>query len=753
MILLNHMIIPVIVFSVFILSISYKMLPFYGLISYVDSVYFFPDGFFNFFSTWRESFLGAYNSNLFGIPITGNLPKILNFFGLTDNVASYILNYAPVFILCLLVFFIIKKISNNNFYAYFAGFFIILNNFIFQQFLIWPGHYFYNVIGLVLLFYQTYKIFKQSDSLKFKDIAILILISVFAIHPIFFAIYMAYLFCFFAFYFFRVKKDKVKYVFSVSSAFIGTFFIHLYWIIPFVLNNFYQSVAESYNGNLTAILDGYSKMVTYSNSINYYNYPGLFSSLLNNDLWQYLFYFIFFGLIIGVTCKISQINRERNFLLFMLLVYVIFFALAMGPKEKLLGDAWMYFFNNVPFFGFFRSFTRFLIVSLISTIFIFALFIREWVAQPKRKNFIVGIAGIFLLSANLIFFTGNLDGGIGPAKIPEEYYKVNEQYFKNDPANFSFISYPNVPYEAYTWSINKNINLFISDIYFNLYFFSKPAVYNDLSVQIQRRDNFFKDLFKFEFKPYENLDRDLSRLNAKYVFVHRDLVDILNKGILNRGEAYKYDNYLKHFENNPKYILKEENRYFYLFEFRDFPPILSVEHPGGSRRNEGLSFYRIFDTKYKLILKNLKTKTDLSFLSSFHEAWYLYLTKNVNNNGFSPKRTIFEGEELSYLWKKPIFNNSHKIVYDYANGWEIDPNYIKINFDKSFYKENPDGSIDVELILYFKPQSYFYLGLVISVTTLLGCIGYLILNFIKKRKRRPLGLNIIEEDKEVGSLL
>ena len=741
------MIIPIIVFSTFVLSISFKMLPFNGLISYVDTVYFFPDSVFNVFSTWRESFLGAYNPALFGIPITGNFPKILDFFGLSDNVASYLLNYVPVLILCLLVFFVTKKISNNSFYAYFAGFFIILNNFIFQQFLIWPGHYFYNVIGLVLLFYQTYKIFKRDAGLKLKDMVVLILISVFAIHPIFFAIYLAYLFCFFI-YFFR-KKDKVKYAISVLAVFIGIITIHLYWIFPFVLNNFYQSVAESYNGNLTAILDSYAKMVTYSNSINYYNYPGLFSSLFNKDIGQYLFYFIYFGLLIGVVYKMKeQINRKaRNFLFFMLLVYVIFFALAMGPKEKFLGDAWMYFFNNVPFFGFFRSFTRFLIVSLASSIFIFALFIREWTVLPKYKNFIVGITGMFLLSANLIFFTGNLNGAIGPAKIPEEYYKVNEQYFKNDPANFSFISFPNVPYEAYTWSINKNINLFISDIYFNLYFFSKPAVYNDLSVQIQRRDNFFEDLFKFEFKPYENLDRDLSRLNAKYVFVHKDLVDILHK-----AEAYKYENYLKHFENNPKYILKEENKYFYLFEFRDFPSILSAE---------GLSFYRIFDTKYKLIIKNIKTKTDLSFLSSFHQAWYLYLVKNVNNSRSEPIRmtdvrpprvdstrveagsvgtqTFFEGEELSCLWKKPIFDDTHKIVYDYANGWEIDPNYIKRNFDRNFYKENPDGSIDIELTLYFKPQSYFYLGLIISLITFFACLGYLIFNLIKKRKlKNPL---------------
>ena len=55
------MIIPIIVFSAFVLSISYKMLPASGLVSYVDTVYFFPDSVFNFFSTWRESFLGTYN--------------------------------------------------------------------------------------------------------------------------------------------------------------------------------------------------------------------------------------------------------------------------------------------------------------------------------------------------------------------------------------------------------------------------------------------------------------------------------------------------------------------------------------------------------------------------------------------------------------------------------------------------------------------------------------------------------------------
>jgi len=117
---------------------------------------------------------------------------------------------------------------------------------------------------------------------------------------------------------------------------------------------------------------------------------------------------------------------------------------------------------------------------------------------------------------------------------------------------------------------------------------------------------------------------------------------------------------------------------------------------------------------------------------------YASVTECQNNEKF------FEGEELSYLYKKPILDDTHKMVNDYANQWTIDPDYIKANFNKSYYQqicevENPDGSIDVELILYFKVQSYFYLGLAISGIVLIFCAGYLIFTVVKKR-----GANIIK---------
>ena len=111
------------------------------------------------------------------------------------------------------------------------------------------------------------------------------------------------------------------------------------------------------------------------------------------------------------------------------------------------------------------------------------------------------------------------------------------------------------------------------------------------------------------------------------------------------------------------------------------------------------------------------------FKKLYHKGWSLYIKNN------SSESINF----LTFLYRKPIFDDTHCLVREYANGWTIDPEYIKQNFSKEYYNENPDGSIDIELVMYFKPQSYFYLGLLISGTTLLGCFGYLIYDWQRRK--------------------
>jgi hypothetical protein len=64
------------------------------------------------------------------------------------------------------------------------------------------------------------------------------------------------------------------------------------------------------------------------------------------------------------------------------------------------------------------------------------------------------------------------------------------------------------------------------------------------------------------------------------------------------------------------------------------------------------------------------------------------------------------------------------MVYEYANQWTIDPAYIRANYPRSYYSENPDGTIDVRMTLYFYPQSYLYLGYIVLVGILILSLGY-----------------------------
>ena len=47
---------------------------------------------------------------------------------------------------------------------------------------------------------------------------------------------------------------------------------------------------------------------------------------------------------------------------------------------------------------------------------------------------------------------------------------------------------------------------------------------------------------------------------------------------------------------------------------------------------------------------------------------------------------------------------------------------------------NASGTYDMSVTLYFRPQSYFYLGLIISGATLLSCLGYLAFAFFRRKK-------------------
>lgn len=154
----------------------------------------------------------------------------------------------------------------------------------------------------------------------------------------------------------------------------------------------------------------------------------------------------------------------------------------------------------------------------------------------------------------------------------------------------------------------------------------------------------------------------------------------------------------------------------------------------------------------KIIRINGATKNFmLNFSERFHKGWKLY-ARPVSQTGaackpvheFAPRQVYLTdrssrtlecsgggdghtADEFSYWRQKPLFDDKHIQLNGYANGWSIDPSLIKKDFPRQYYHENTDGSVDFELVIYYVPQSYMYLGIVLSGISLMAVTGLLIL--------------------------
>lgn len=95
-----------------------------------------------------------------------------------------------------------------------------------------------------------------------------------------------------------------------------------------------------------------------------------------------------------------------------------------------------------------------------------------------------------------------------------------------------------------------------------------------------------------------------------------------------------------------------------------------------------VNFTKIDSHKYKIKINNLTEKRKLVFLDPYHDKWQLYLGDQTKN---------------------PIIYGKHFLVFNYANGWDLDPEIVG---------NNP------ELTLYFQPYDYYFPMIVVSITTL-----------------------------------
>jgi len=168
---------------------------------------------------------------------------------------------------------------------------------------------------------------------------------------------------------------------------------------------------------------------------------------------------------------------------------------------------------------------------------------------------------------------------------------------------------------------------------------------------------------------------------------------------------------------------------------------MDAENADGERRariTPKITFVKINPTKYRVKIEGAVDPYTLVFSESFHEGWKAYINKTqyselkTQNYGEivesyfdgeikeGTHKNIFLDRTTFETWsEKPLPKERHLLVNGYANSWYIKP-------------EDAGGQENYELIIEFQPQRLFYIGLGISLATLLGCLGYLGIEKIKK---------------------
>lgn len=137
-------------------------------------------------------------------------------------------------------------------------------------------------------------------------------------------------------------------------------------------------------------------------------------------------------------------------------------------------------------------------------------------------------------------------------------------------------------------------------------------------------------------------------------------------------------------------------------------------------------FQEINPTKYQVKIENATQPFFLVFSESYDPEWKAYIENsgtgfgniiaNYGNVGVEEANstTSFTPGDIHYLFDKSLPDNDHYIVNGYANAWYIDPAEIAKDQNGSF-----------EITLFYQPQSFYYLGIIISGVTFTACIIYI----------------------------
>lgn len=619
--------------------------------------------------------------------------------------------YSYVFLAPLAIYLLASKFVKSKFGVFCAGLVYLFNTYFLILQTAGVTMLLANMWGtFMLLFY--YKFFVEKRTIP--NFLMLILVSFITSIYEFRIFYIAFTLCsFLVLYKYLFVERKFSDFILHGLTLVYTLLLNSFWFFPVIFSG---QLLDNRLFSRGLFGSGYFDILSAFNLFHRFWTGSGIAQFQNQPIPIYM-WVIPVALIIGIYK--SRRIRFANFFALLTLLGIFLTKQTDIPFPGIY--SWLY--DNLPGFNAFREASKFYYISAIGFAVVVGLFI-DWLWSIKPQ--LVYQRYLRVLVSFLLVFTFlynskpllTLDFGslFVPRHIPEEY-KIYNDFIINQNEPFRVLWVPSDSKWGYYSNTNPKLSFAsLSTVYWE--FLTKKDDY----VEYPAPANTYSNLLR-----QDNSDNLLDAHSIKYVVV--PIQDFAND-----------DNFYIHFGNDRSFYLSMVSSLDYLrevpldagelrvFENTGYKPRVYVTT---AREDRSVTvpatevFYTyISPTEYRVLLTNVSSTVNLNFSERYDRGWLLrvgelsWFDSLRRDNYFVDKNFHYE-------------NDYH------LNSYEIDPQYFKETYPNDV-KVNEDGTVDVELTLYFTPQAYFELGKVVTYFVIaqlgLGLLYWLVKDKVSQRK-------------------
>lgn len=679
-----------------------------------DWIYQDPDMLKEFFATpsiWSPTAFGSVNLGISFTPFNFIYGLFSNW-GFSYGLSERIVFLWPILIaLPLGMYFLIKK-NISSVLAAVIGSLVYSYNTYFS--IMKTGHLTlliaYAFIPLVILFFQK--------TLEKKSISYALLAGLFGFIVSFYEFRAFYIVCFILFFYFlfhiffieRIKGFKRLALYSLYAALP---------ILIVVLLNMYWLLALANTGTLvsnTAFNRGLfgNEFLNILHAFTFHHpfWTGTKSAIFEVQPIPFYFWlipvFAFFGLFF---------NRKNPAIIFFGCIALLGIFLTKQTGQP-FSDTYQWLFENFPGFNAFREASKFYLLIALGYSMLIAGFVdwlwNRWKVKGRavyaRYVITVLIALLFVWNLKPIV-TGEFRTLFVAREMPSDYVIVKNFIMKQDEY-FRTLWVPTYS----RWSIFSNNHPEVSAV--NLINAEWRAL-----VKRQEDDKRTEGEIIIDAMQLPQADLLLDTASVKYVFV--PLEDTKNE-----------DNFIVDYKEPRLYYINELDKIPYLkklsigtnqiavYENTAYKPHVYTTQTKESLQKvipfKKVDFTMISPSEYNVHIPDVSKPFYLTFSENYHPDW------RVRINDFAWHASLLDSQY--FMPQEGHFHTESKM-----NSYYIDPKEVCANTGACIKKN--ENTYDIKMTIYFRPQSYLYIGGIISMITIAGIVLYFAVRKVRKYEK------------------